>query len=232
MNTIDWGRNAVLMLCLIILSGVMSAKDRQYGKLAERLNDEGLVDIADMDSTIVVDLMYARGDNFVGENMYGDLCQAFLHPDAARALIKAQSLLREKNPGYRLKVCDAARPMSVQRKMYERVRRTPQAPYVSNPARGGGLHNYGLAVDVTIVDESGRELSMGTPVDHLGPESNIANERNLVRSGKITEQERNNRLLLREVMRSAGFKALPSEWWHFNYCSRDYARKHYKCLDF
>ncbi len=232
MKTIDWVRNTIIILCIVAMPELTWAADGQENELARLMREAGLVDIADMDSTIVVSLMYASADNFVGENMYGDLRQAFLHPQAAKSLIKAQQLLSVKHPGFRLKVCDAARPMSVQRKMYERVRRTPQAPYVSNPARGGGLHNYGLAVDVTIVDEKGRELPMGTPVDHLGPESNIGNETNLVRTGKITEQERKNRLLLREVMRSAGFRALPSEWWHFNFCSRDYARSHYKCLDF
>ena len=43
--------------------------------------------------------------------------------------------------------------------------------YVSNPSRGGGLHNYGLAVDISILDDKGTPLPMGTPVDHLGREA-------------------------------------------------------------
>ena len=79
------------------------------------------------------------------------------------------------------------------------------APYVSNPARGGGLHNYGLAVDITIVDASGHELPMGTKIDHLGPEANIHREKQLVAQGKITEAARQNRILLRRVMKAGGF---------------------------
>ena len=67
-------------------------------------------------------------------------------------------------------------------------------------SHGGGLHNYGLAVDISILDENGKPLPMGTKVDHLGIEAHITNERSLVQRGKITKQERENRLLLRRVM--------------------------------
>lgn len=86
-----------------------------------------------------------------------------------------------------------------------------------NPNRGGGLHNYGLAVDINIQDSLGQPLPMGTKVDHLGIEAHITQESELVRNGKISEAERQNRILLRRVMKEAGFRALPSEWWHFNF---------------
>ena len=69
---------------------------------------------------------------------------------------------------------------------------------------------------------------MGTKVDHVGIEAHITQESELVRNGKISEAERQNRILLRRVMKEAGFRALPSEWWHFNFCSRDVARQKYK----
>ena len=62
------------------------------------------------------------------------------------SLLQAQKLLKEICPDYSLIVYDAARPMSVQQKMWNVVKGTPKYIYVSNPARGGGLHNYGLAV--------------------------------------------------------------------------------------
>lgn len=112
------------------------------------------------------------------------------------------------------------------------VQGTDKAPYVSNPKNGGGLHNYGLAVDITIADENGNELPMGTPVDHLGKEANIDKEELLVSKGIISETERQNRLLLRRVMKEAGFKPLKSEWWHFNLTSRNDAKARFKRLDF
>lgn len=71
---------------------------------------------------------------------------------------------------------------------------------------------------------------MGTPVDYLGKEAHITEEPRLVAQGKITEQERKNRLLLRQVMKEAGFRPLPSEWWHFNRYSRQTARERYRVI--
>lgn len=215
-----------------IMTAVLIAVAAEAAGTGSRLEAMGMVNVALMDSTLRVDLMYARDDNFTGVVLYDDLNEAYLHPAAANAIVKAQAMLHNIHPGYNLLIKDASRPMSVQRKMYRVVQGTPQARYVSNPRNGGGLHNYGLAVDVTIVDENGVELPMGTPVDYLGPEANIDKEEWLVKNGKITEQERQNRLLLRRVMRDGGFSPLRSEWWHFNLVSRATARARYKLIDF
>lgn len=190
----------------------------------------GFVNIARADSTIAIDLMYTRADNFTGQVLYDDLREAYLHPDAMKGLLQAHRELKKLHPAYRLIVYDAARPMSVQQKMWNTVKGTPKYIYVSNPARGGGLHNYGLAVDISILDETGTPLPMGTPVDHLGSEAHITHEAELVKSGKMTRAELENRRLLRSVMRAAGFRALPSEWWHFNWCSRQEAKQKYKVI--
>ena len=200
--------------------------------LNEKLKEAGMVDVGSMDTTIMVDLMYSHPDNFTGVVLYNDLNKAYLHPEAAEALLKANRELRQIHPGYRLLIKDASRPMSVQRKMYKVVQGTPMAPYVSNPKNGRSLHNYGLAVDITIADENGNELPMGTKVDHLGKEANIDKEILLVKLGVISETERQNRLLLRRVMKAGGFTPLRSEWWHFNLVSRAVAKARYKRLDF
>ena len=92
--------------------------------------------------------------------------------------------------------------------------------YVSNPAHGGGLHNYGLAVDITLCDAKGDSLPMGTKIDHLGIAAHIDQENQLVAKGTISKRAQQNRQLLRQVMRYAGFKPLRTEWWHFNFKSR------------
>lgn len=201
--------------------------------LARLMAGAGMVDAAAADDAIMVSLMYARDDNFTGAALYpAGFNRAFLHPEAAAAMAKAQSELTASHPGLRIMIADAARPMSVQRRMYQRVKGTPKAPYVSNPAHGGGLHNYGLAVDVTIVDALGRPLDMGTPVDHLGPEAGIDREEALVAAGTISGAARQNRLILRRVMKAGGFTPLRSEWWHFNLRSRREAVRRYRLLDF
>lgn len=199
-------------------------------KTAQRLESLGLVNVAEMDTTIRVQLLYATADNFLGEVLYDDLTEAYLHPEAAGALVKAQQELRRLKPGYSLIVYDAARPMAAQQRMWDFVKGTPRYIYVSNPARGGGLHNYGLAVDVSIVDAAGHVLPMGTKVDHLGAEAHTDREEELVASGAMTARERDNRLLLRQVMRAAGYKSLRSEWWHFNFKTRDEAKRNYRLI--
>lgn len=194
------------------------------------LDSMGLINISNLDSTLCVRLIYAQPDNFTGKILYDDLNEAYLHPDAATALVHAHLILKQQHPFYRFIIYDAARPMSVQKRMWNIVRKTPQYMYVSNPSRGGGLHNYGLAVDISILDSLGNSLPMGTEVDYFGPEAHINREMELVRSGKISEQERLNRILLRQVMKKAGFRALPNEWWHFNLCSRETAKKNYHLI--
>ena len=111
------------------------------------------------------------------------------------------------------------------------VRGTDKTNYVSNPANGGGLHNYGLAVDLTIIDEKGEPIPMGTPFDFFGEEAHTTNEEVLLDNGRITRPEFENRRLLRRLMKQAGFRSIPYEWWHFNACTRAEARQNYPVID-
>lgn len=199
-------------------------------RMATQLDSLGFFNITDIDSTIQTALMYAQPDNFTKQVLYDDLKEAYLHPEAAIALKEAHEILKRLHPSYRFIIYDAARPMSVQKKMWNIVKGTPQYMYVSNPAHGGGLHNYGLAVDLSILDSLGTPLSMGTKVDHFGIEAHITGEGELVRQGKMSKEEQQNRVLLRQVMKEAGFRALPSEWWHFNLYSREVARRKYPLI--
>ena len=208
------------------VSSILPAKS----EMACYLDSLGFVNIAEADSSIAIDLMYTRADNFTGQVLYEDFHEAYLHPEAMASLLKAQKLLKESYPGYSLIVYDAARPMSVQQKMWDAVKGTSRYIYVSSPARGGGLHNYGMAVDISILDAQGRPLPMGTPVDYLGKEAHITGEERLVQTGRITAQELENRRLLRKVMKEAGFRPLPSEWWHFNRVSRQTAKEKYRLI--
>lgn len=202
----------------------------QTGKTEVALSQAGYVNVRELDPTLQVSLMYARADNFVGSVLYDDLRQAYLHPEAAAALVKAQKRLKQLHPELSLKIYDAARPMHIQQKMWNKVKNTSMKIYVSNPAHGGGLHNYGLAVDITLCDAKGDSLPMGTKIDHLGIAAHIDQENQLVAKGAISKRAQQNRQLLRQVMRYAGFKPLRTEWWHFNFKSRAEAKRLYKVI--
>ncbi|MDR0724985.1 MAG: D-alanyl-D-alanine dipeptidase, partial [Prevotellaceae bacterium] len=67
---------------------------------ALQLKNAGLVDIRDLDSSIIVHLLYATDNNFVGEQMYKSLREAYLQPEAAEKLVRAQQYLKQDNPDY------------------------------------------------------------------------------------------------------------------------------------
>lgn len=207
---------------------ILTAADSPMEK---RLREMGLVDVQELDATIGVHLVYATEENFMGEVLYRDLHKAFLLPEMAERVVRAQALLKAERPELSLMILDAARPLSIQRKMFHLVAGTPRNIYVSNPKHGPGLHNYGAAVDVTLVDTWGRLLDMGTEFDHFGPEAHTDIETQLVRDGKISQEALENRRLLRRVMKEAGLKPLRSEWWHFNLMSREQARRRLKPID-
>ena len=109
---------------LLSLLGVAttSAQEVDFDK---KMKEYGLADVQSLDAEIRVELKYATEDNFVGENMYGTLTTAYLLPHFARKVVEAQRILRERHPDYSLLVYDAARPISVQRRMRRAVEGTP-----------------------------------------------------------------------------------------------------------
>ena len=210
------------LACLLLLScSVISVEAAQKeSQTARKLAREGYVNIREIDPS----------DNFCGVVLYDDLKEAFLHPEAMAALKKAQAYLKQLRPDLSLKVYDAARPMHIQQKMWDKVKHTEKDIYVSNPAHGGGMHNYGMAVDITLCTLKGDTLDMGTKIDYMGSAAHIDHEDRLVEEKKISKKARENRQLLRKVMRYGGFIPLRTEWWHFNKCSRATAKKYYKVI--
>lgn len=219
---------AFIWLLWLFFGATWAQKGEEMEKALER---QGMVDVQTLDKSIVVSLMYARPDNFTGEVLYTDLRKAYLHPLAAKALARAQAKLQELRPDLRLIVFDAARPMRIQRQMWDKVKHTPKYFYVSNPAHGGGLHNYGLAVDISLCTVAGDTIAMGTPIDHMSSASHIDREDALVATHRITKAAQQNRQLLRKVMQHAGFKPLRTEWWHFNFRTRAQAKQYFKVIE-
>lgn len=200
--------------------------------LSEKFSSFGLISIKEIDPSILIDLKYATKDNFTGSNLYGDLRDAYFVPEIAMRLKSVQGSLRRDHPDLSLIIYDAARPMSIQRHMFEFVKGTDKEIYVAAPYEGGGYHNYGLAVDLSIIDSSGYPLDMGSHFDCFDIKSHVGDEDNLVRSGLISASAKENRAMLSRYMTKAGFDQNPSEWWHFQRYSREEMIKGFKLLDF
>jgi len=173
-----------------------------------------MVDIAGINSRVLVHLVYSTPDNFLRDDVYGDLEACYLRGDAADQLSRAQDALESRNKGFRLMVYDCVRPRTIQYEMWRMVKGTRQETYVAEPEKGS-IHNYGAAVDLTIADENGAPLNMGTPFDSFGEASQPRYEKQMLKQGRLTRGQVANRQMLRDVMREAGFIGIPEEWWHF-----------------
>ena len=156
-----------------------------------------------LSNDFVFDMKYATPDNFLKQAVY-DCGECYLRKSTAKALVKANEEF--KSLGYRIKLFDCYRPLSVQKKMWKIL---PGTHYVANPAKGS-KHNRGAAVDLTLVDAQGKELDMGTPFDFFGKK---AHQTCTTLPKKVLE----NRKLLKGVLNKYNFKSIFSEWWHYEY---------------
>lgn len=177
-----------------------------------------------------IDLRYATTNNFTGVNLYGEFTKAFLHADAAKKLLIAAEEIKKMIPGHRIVVFDALRPRSVQWRLWEKVKNTPEEMYVADPNKGS-IHNYGLAIDCSLVDKDGTELDMGTAFDFFGPLAQPKLETEMLRSGQLTSKQLNNRKILRTAMEKAGFIQLSHEWWHYDAVTRDQLKGAYQIVE-
>lgn len=218
------------LLLLLWLPAVGRGKAAAAADFDALMRKQGLVDVATLDPSITVDLKYSTTDNFVGRDMYGGLKKAYLYKATAQSLLKALKQLQAIDPKWSFIVYDAARPVSVQRIMWNLVKGTDKQKYVASPHRGGP-HNYGIAVDIGLTYD-GRPVDMGTPFDSFTSDAHITDEPALVRQGRISAEAMKNRQLLRKVLTDNGFFTYSREWWHFTRYNMTYVRKHIGLLDF
>lgn len=210
-----------LQICLLILLSCEVPHDRQvqinqldslpFSSYLEHdttidilsVLDSGWIDLKQLDSSFSIDIRYATMNNFVGIRMY-PCGRCILKWEVGQALLRVQQELKQKGLG--LKLFDCYRPWSVQKALWQKM---PDARYVTRPEKGS-MHNRGAAVDLTIIDESGNELDMGTAYDFFGEEAYHT----------FTEHDSkvmHNRALLKSLMEAAGFKPIRTEWWHYSY---------------
>lgn len=134
--------------------------------------------------------------------------------------------------GLRIFVGEAYRPMERQIEMWNDVAAKVDSEYpmlakrerqllcenfIANPYDGiGSGHQAACAVDVTLCDDAGRQLDMGTALQEF-------NERTRTASTDVGEAVVKNRRLLCAVMEATGFVNYPAEWWHFSYGDHQWA---------
>lgn len=172
--------------------------------------------------SINLELRYCTIKNFIGKPIIGYNAERFiLSTKAAKALQNVQKELLSR--GLSLKIYDAYRPQRAvnefvfwasnlndtlkKQEFYPRVKKKNlfKSGYIASKSG----HSRGSTLDLTLVDaKTGIVLNMGSPYDFFGKES-------WVNYQDITKKQRDNRLLLKAVMNTYGFRSYSKEWWHF-----------------
>lgn len=179
-----------------------SATTLLQAQRVEAVSDTTFVNLKDYSTDFVYDMKYATTDNFLKAKVY-DCAECFLRLKTVKALVKANKEFIRK--GYRIQLFDCYRPLDIQKRMWQIV---SNPEYVADPAKGS-IHNRGGAVDITLVDNNSVALDMGTSFDFFGPEAGH-NYQNL------SNEVKQNRVLLKQIMQENGFVSFDSEWWHYN----------------
>jgi zinc D-Ala-D-Ala dipeptidase len=177
---------------------------------------------------------------------YGEKSPYYLRQGVLEQLIRAQKYLQGQRSGWRIQIFDAYRPIAVQQFMVDYTfAQTAQSQgldliHLSSDQRQTILdqvyqfwaipsdnpmtpppHSTGAAIDITLLDEQGQVVDMGSPIDELSPRSypNFFAEdfadQTRSHDDRAATFDRNRRLL-QEVMLSVGFCQHPNEWWHFS----------------
>ncbi|MEX2592732.1 MAG: M15 family metallopeptidase [Anditalea sp.] len=203
------------------------------GKLEQRLIAAGLVDVKEVIPEVYVELKYSTTDNFFEKDVYGEFENCYLQPIVAEMLRTAHSFLKEEYPHLTFLIYDGVRPLSVQQILWDHLDKPDSVKplYVADPKKGS-LHNFGVAVDLTLAEaQTGEVLDMGTGYDFFGYPAYPDREDQMMREGKITPEQVANREILRKVMNKAGFQGIGSEWWHFNAFSRKVAGEKFAMVE-
>jgi D-alanyl-D-alanine dipeptidase len=164
---------------------------------------------------VSLDLRYGSSNNLCGRDLYCGEREAWLHLEAWQGLKECGRALLARQAGWKFRIYDAARPLSVQSQLFAVVAGTPQQAYVADPQQGS-VHNFGFALDLGLQDQNGRELDLGTPFDSFDPLAQPQLEEAFLAQGRLSADQLGLRRLLRQVMAGGGFQQHPMEWWHFD----------------
>ena len=199
---------------------VMTTTGTDGVKLSDDASD--FVILSEVVPDAILEIRYYSTYNFIGDRIDGyEEPIALLTEEAAQALGEVSDDLKEE--GYRLKIYDAYRPQSavtmfwtwskdredtrMKEYFYPEVDKSDLNMYGYVAKHSG--HSRGSTVDLTLFDmDTEKEVDMGSTYDFFGDESHPDY------SG-ITEEQRENRMILRDAMMRHGFKPIATEWWHF-----------------
>ena len=208
--------------------GLLPAQLSVHVPVYNLYQEKGLISLASL-SNVILEKRYATSNNVCGLVLDSDGC-CYLREVAYAKFLRASEILRAEHPKMKFIIYDAYRSPKVQSKLWEKVKGTPNARYVAYP-KCVSMHSLGLALDLTIADSLGKPLDMGTDYDSFTQLAQPRFESQSLHSGALSKAQYENRLLLRSIMKRAGFFQLQSEWWHYEALHQKFAHSHYKVIE-
>ncbi|QOP53439.1 M15 family metallopeptidase [Levilactobacillus brevis] len=162
--------------------------------------ETGFTNVQALDPGILVDLRYATTNNFTHQVVY-DFTTTIARTGTAKKLAAASAALRQQ--GYRLKIWDAYRPVTAQRRLFDVY---PDPSFVAEPDPNFS-HQKGVTFDLTLCDLDGNELEMQTAFDDFTAAAH--------RDASRTAIQEHHYKILDQAMRAAGFVGYENEWWDY-----------------
>ncbi len=240
-------QNFFSLLCIATLCTFLTSCNKQDTLRLEEDSSQ-FVNITDVVPDVILEIRYYGTYNFVGTRIDG-----YLQPVALLTKEAADSLRAVSDDviaqGYRLKIYDAYRPQCavdhfvhwsqdpadtcMKRYFYPMLDKPVLFEQDYIMAKSG--HTRGATVDLTLFDmQTEKEVDMGGTFDWFGEESHpdyCGNPETGKYTGDgtgLTEQQFNNRMILRNAMLRHGFKPLDSEWWHFTLQNEPYPNTYFE----
>ena len=163
--------------------------------------NQNLIKVNKKNIDVQIDLRYSTTNNFTKERVYFSK-ECYIHKVAYEHLHIAAEIAKKQK--LTLKIFDAYRPPSVQRKLWECL---PDPNFIAPPDKGSP-HSRGVAIDLTLIDSNDEELDMGTEFDEFSRLSYHG-------CMDISKKSYQNRLMLLGIMTDAGWDFYRNEWWHY-----------------
>ena len=163
--------------------------------------DTELVSVEQYIPSIKLDMRYATTNNFTGKKVY-DSTDAKLRYWTIKKLKEVQANLQKQ--WLSLKIWDAYRPQSAQEK-FKKIVKDP-----SLVAQWKSDHTRWCCLDVTIVKADWTEIPMPSEFDDFQHKNKCKSD-----FTSVSWEAKKNWETLQKAMKNAGFKTIPSEWWHF-----------------
>lgn len=225
----------LVFYCIIfsIITNPLYGTENIEMKTIDEAEKAGFVYVSDYINDAIIDLRYCSNYNFVGTKIEGYVFpRPMMTKKAVEALASAAADLRKQ--GYRMIIYDTYRPKKAVKHFIRWVEDDDNPglkdsffPYCDKKhlfklgylsKRSG--HSRGSTIDLGLVTMNSKLVDMGGDFDFFGELSHSD-------FPDITQEQKNNRKILKDAMVKNGFKGIKSEWWHFTLKDEPYPNTYF-----